>query len=274
MEKRNEAQRIAVIEQCVMTETALRFILNDRYNENSGVHFFKDVQSLTQTMNIRHVTAIIFHFPVIVSCDWKVYFFQEAAYTHPNILRIILANSGEERDLITQLVPFHLHGVLNKSCGRETLQEQLFQLLEQQLAPLNEPASRKALYGHRLSSIEQTILRYIACGHSLSEIAVQLGPEYQNHSCPQIQCDGQAGHQLSSRSAERSRYSDPSPAAVRRRCCGGRDSVAVLQGFYWQTSIQVASVNCAILSGEMRTALWIAPAAGKTSGYCFSEISQ
>ncbi|VFS66037.1 Uncharacterised protein [Raoultella planticola] len=30
MEKRNEAQRIAVIEQCVMTETALRFILNDR----------------------------------------------------------------------------------------------------------------------------------------------------------------------------------------------------------------------------------------------------
>ncbi len=100
--------------------------------------------------------------------------FQEAAYTHPNILRIILANSGEERDLITQLVPFHLHGVLNKSCGRETLQEQLFQLLEQQLAPLNEPASRKALYGHRLSSIEQTILRYIACGHSLSEIAVQM----------------------------------------------------------------------------------------------------
>ncbi len=41
MEKRNEAQRIAVIEQCVMTETALRFILNDRYNENSGVHFSK-----------------------------------------------------------------------------------------------------------------------------------------------------------------------------------------------------------------------------------------
>lgn len=75
MEKRNEAQRIAVIEQCVMTETALRFILNDRYNENSGVHFFKDIQSLTQTMNIRHVTAIIFHFPVIVNCDWKVYFF-------------------------------------------------------------------------------------------------------------------------------------------------------------------------------------------------------
>jgi DNA-binding CsgD family transcriptional regulator len=165
MEKRNEAQRIAVIEQCVMTETALRFILNDRYNENSGVHFFKDVQSLTQTMNIRHVTAIIFSLSGHRQLRLEsLLFFQEAAYTHPNILRIILANSGEERDLITQLVPFHLHGVLNKSCG----------LLEQQLAPLNEPASRKALYGHRLSSIEQTILRYIACGHSLSEIAVQL----------------------------------------------------------------------------------------------------
>ncbi|VFS66040.1 Transcriptional activator protein BglJ [Raoultella planticola] len=126
-------------------------------------------------MNIRHVTAIIFslsgHRQLRLD---SLLFFQEAAYTHPNILRIILANSGEERDLITQLVPFHLHGVLNKSCGRETLQEQLFQLLEQQLAPLNEPASRKALYGHRLSSIEQTILRYIACGHSLSEIAVQM----------------------------------------------------------------------------------------------------
>ncbi|HHT0495569.1 TPA: DNA-binding transcriptional activator BglJ [Raoultella planticola] len=175
MEKRNEAQRIAIIEQCVMTETALRFILNDRYNENSGVHFFKDIQSLTQTMNIRHVTAIIFSLSGHRQLRLEsLLFFQEAAYTHPNILRIILANSGEERDLITQLVPFHLHGVLNKSCGRETLQEQLFQLLEQQLAPLNEPASRKALYGHRLSSIEQTILRYIACGHSLSEIAVQL----------------------------------------------------------------------------------------------------
>ena len=45
MEKRSEAQRIAVIEPCVMTETALRFILNDRYNENSSIHFFKDVQS-------------------------------------------------------------------------------------------------------------------------------------------------------------------------------------------------------------------------------------
>jgi hypothetical protein len=40
MDKRNEAQRIAVVEQCVMTETALRFILNDRDNENS-VHFLK-----------------------------------------------------------------------------------------------------------------------------------------------------------------------------------------------------------------------------------------
>jgi hypothetical protein len=88
---------------------------------------------------------LFFHFPVIVSCDWKVYFFQEAAYTHPNILRIILANSGEERDLITQLVPFHLHGVLNKACGRETLQEQLFRLLEQQMPRLtNLPAARRS----------------------------------------------------------------------------------------------------------------------------------
>lgn len=175
MEKRSEAQRIAVIEPCVMTETALRFILNDRYNENSSIHFFKDVQSLTQTMNIRQVTAIIFSISGHRQLRLEsLLFFQEAAYTHPNILRIILANSGAERDLITQLVPFHLHGVLNKACGRETLQEQLFRLLEQQIAPRNEPASRKALYGHRLSSMEQTILRYIACGYSLSEIAVQM----------------------------------------------------------------------------------------------------
>ncbi len=123
-------------------------------------------------------------------------FFSGGAYTHPNILRIILANSGEERDLITQLVPFHLHGVLNKSCGRETLQEQLFQLLEQQLAPLNEPASRKALYGHRLSSIEQTILRYIACGHSLSEIAVQMDRNIKPFM-PTNTMRWRAGHQLS-----------------------------------------------------------------------------
>jgi DNA-binding CsgD family transcriptional regulator len=91
-------------------------------------------------------------------------------------------------------VPFHLHGVLNKACGRETLQEQLFQLLEQQM-PRNEPASRKALYGHRLSSMEQTILRYIACGYSLSEIAVQMDRNIKTIRA-QVQCDGQAGYQL------------------------------------------------------------------------------
>ena len=147
MDKRNEAQRIAVVEQCVMTETALRFILNDRDNENTCVHFFKDVQSLAQALNIRHVTAIIFSLSGHRQLRLEsLLFFHEAAYTHPNILRIILANSGAERDLITQLVPFHLHGVLNKACGRETLQEQLFRLLEQQIAkqadvlmfPINE----------------------------------------------------------------------------------------------------------------------------------------
>ena len=175
MDKRNEAQRIAVVEQCVMTETALRFILNDRDNENTCVHFFKDVQSLAQALNIRHVTAIVFSLsghrqPRLES----LLFFQEIAYTHPDVLRIIMANSRGERDLITQLVPFHLHGVLNKASGRETLQEQLFRLLAQQMPPIDEPCRRKVLHGHRLSSIEQAILRYIACGYSLSEIAVQL----------------------------------------------------------------------------------------------------
>jgi hypothetical protein len=88
-------------------------------------------------------------------------------------------------------VPFHLHGVLNKACGRETLQEQLFQLLEQQLAPINEPASRKVLYGHRLSSIEQTILRYMPA--AIVRDSGSAGPEYQNHSCPQVQCDARLG---------------------------------------------------------------------------------
>ena len=267
MEKRSEAQRIAVIEPCVMTETALRFILNDRYNENSGIHFFKDVQSLTQTMNIRQVTAIIFSLSGHRQLRLEsLLFFQEAAYTHPNILRIILANSGAERDLITQLVPFQLHGVLNKACGRETLQEQLFRLLEQQIAQ-GALRSSPQLYGANKSSLYSLWLFIVRDSGA-------DGAEYQNHSRPQVQCDGQAGYQLRSRAAERSRYSDSFPAAMLPGRCGGRDSVAVLQVCYWQTSIQVASVNCAILSGEMRTALWIAPAAGKTSGYCFSEISQ
>ncbi len=175
MDKCNEAQRIAVVEQCVMTETALRFILNDRYNENVCIYFFKDVQSLAQTLNIRHVTAIIFSLsghrqPRLES----LLFFQKVAYTHPDVLRIIMANSRGECDLINQLVPFHLHGVLNKASGCETLQEQLFRLLAQQMPPIDEPSSRKVLRGHRLSSIEQAILHYIACGYSLSEIAAQM----------------------------------------------------------------------------------------------------
>ena len=175
MEKDLTTRYVAIVEKCAMTEVALRHIFINESGKNYRIQFFKDTMVLKREFQAKDFSAIIFSLSGHRQLRLEsLLFFQEAAYTHPNILRIILANSGEERDLITQLVPFHLHGVLNKSCGRETLQEQLFQLLEQQLTPLNEPASRKALYGHRLSSIEQTILRYIACGHSLSEIAVQL----------------------------------------------------------------------------------------------------
>ena len=52
---------------------------------------------------------------------------------------------------ITQLVPFQLHGVLNKACGRERWRSSYFGYNLSNKQPRNEPASRKALHGHRLS---------------------------------------------------------------------------------------------------------------------------
>ncbi|WP_434636704.1 DNA-binding transcriptional activator BglJ [Klebsiella sp. I138] len=187
MEKRNEAQCIAVVEQCVMTEAALRFILNDRQNINASVLFFNNVQSLKYALNILDVTAVIFSLSGHRQLRLEsLLFLHEIACSNPDVCRVVLADNIREASLINQLAPFHLHGILNKSTPRETLQEQLLLLLAQQTSLRNEPFRQKGV--HRLipSPIEQSILRCMADGYSLPEIAVQLGRNIKTiraHKC-------------------------------------------------------------------------------------------
>lgn len=187
MEKRIEAQCIAVVEQCVMTEAALRFILNDRQNINADVLFFNNVQSLKHALNDRDFTA------VIVSLSGhrqlrleSLLFLHEIACFNPDVQRIILADNIREMYLINQLTPFHLHGVFNKSTPYETLQEQLLLLLTQKTSLHDEPFRQKGVHSLIPSPIEQSILRGMANGYSLPEIAVQLGRNIKTiraHKC-------------------------------------------------------------------------------------------
>ncbi|MFK3705362.1 DNA-binding transcriptional activator BglJ [Klebsiella sp. NPDC088457] len=174
MGKESATRYIAVVEQCVMTEVALRYLLNAEVGASYRIQFFKDAQSLKQVFNVKNISAVIFSLsghrqPRLES----LLFLHEIACSHPDVRRIILANDRGEVRLIHQLTPSCLHGVLNKSVRRELLQEQLLSLLA---PPPDEPyiCQHPQPCGYILSPTEHSILRYMTYGYSLSEIAIQL----------------------------------------------------------------------------------------------------
>ena len=176
MEKNLTTRHVAVVEKCAMTEVALRHILNQEPDNNYINQFFKESRALKRELKCKNFCAVIFSLSGSRQSRMDgLLSLNEIAASYPNIRRIVLANDDAEARLIDHLMPACLHCILSKSGRLTQIQEQLLLHLGQTQTTHDISVGRKySAYNSILSPTEQTILRYMTDGYSLSEIAVHL----------------------------------------------------------------------------------------------------
>ena len=175
MEKNSTTRHVAIVEKCVMTEMAWRYIFSRKDNRQYHIHFFKSVSQLREVEKSFPWSAIIFSLSGSRSSRAEsLLFLHEIARRRPEVQTIILANSESEMHLIGHLMPACLHGILNKCAPRRGLQERLLHLLDNHPVTGSERFCDREACNDPLSPTEHAILRYMSWGYSLSEIAIQL----------------------------------------------------------------------------------------------------
>lgn len=175
MEKNSTTRHVAIVEKCVMTEMAWRYIFSREDNRHYHIHFFKNFSQLREVEKSFPWSAIIFSLSGSRSSRAEsLLFLHEMARRRPEVQTIILANSESEMHLIGHLMPACLHGILNKCAPRRGLQERLLQLLDNHPITGREQFCDREACNDPLSPTEHAILRYMSWGYSLSEIAIQL----------------------------------------------------------------------------------------------------
>ena len=175
MEKNSTTRHVAIVEKCVMTEMAWRYIFSREDNSQYRIHFFKNINLLRAVEASFPWSAIIFSLSGSRSSRAEsLLFLHEMARIRPEVQTIILANNESEMRLIGHLMPACLQGILNKSAPRRGLQEHLLQLLDNHSLAGKEHFCGREACNDPLSPTEHAILRYMSWGYSLAEIAVQL----------------------------------------------------------------------------------------------------
>lgn len=175
MEKNSTTRHVAIVEKCVMTEMAWRYIFSREDNSRYHIHLFKNVSMLRAAETSFSWSAIIFSLSGSRSSRAEsLLFVHEMARCQPEVQAFILANNESEMHLIGHLMPACLHGILNKSAPRRGLQERLLQLLDNHHLSGSEQFCDREACNDPLSPTEHAILRYMSWGYSLSDIAIQL----------------------------------------------------------------------------------------------------
>ncbi|RAU36170.1 DNA-binding transcriptional activator BglJ [Enterobacter sp. ECC-175] len=102
-------------------------------------------------------------------------YLRDLAFSHNHIQRIVLASDEMEAKLISHLSPSRLHGIISKSAPLEHLLDGLVTLLSETRRVNDNMINHWYVSQNRmLSPTERAILRYMSCGYSIPEIAVQL----------------------------------------------------------------------------------------------------
>ncbi|HGK3828720.1 TPA: DNA-binding transcriptional activator BglJ [Klebsiella pneumoniae] len=175
MEKNSTTRHVAIVEKCVMTEMAWRYIFSREDNRRYHIHLFKNVSMLRAAEIPFPWSTIIFSLSGSRSSRAEsLLFVHEMARCRPEVQTIILANNESEMHLIGHLMSACLHGILNKSAPRRGLQERLLQLLDNHHLSGSEQFCDREACNDPLSPTEHAILRYMSWGYSLSDIAIQL----------------------------------------------------------------------------------------------------
>lgn len=176
METRSKKQRIAIIEQCIMTAVGLRHLLMNIRNKHFEFCFFRSVDNLTQAVEKERFDTII----VCLSGKREsrleyLSAISQMARCYPNLVRIVLANDDAEAKLIRYLSPVYIHGVLSKSTSLPMMRHSIQALLTDPVSDYAITTASQQQQGyHGLSPTENTLLRYMAYGYSLPEIADRL----------------------------------------------------------------------------------------------------
>ena len=176
MEKHSRKQCIAIIEHCIMTEVGLRHLLNSTQEGNCTFHYFRSIASFKQALRQTQFDTVVCSLSgsreMRIECLFTM---GEIAHRYPEMIRIILANDKAEVELIKQLSPIYIHGVLNKSSELACLRQSILALFMEAEGQKGTDASIQQSDSHFLSPTENMILRYMTYGYSLMDIAEQLG---------------------------------------------------------------------------------------------------
>lgn len=262
MQNGAESRRVAIIDRCVMTTLGLQHLFF-RYSEwVYQFAFFRDSKAWFSNAG-RHPYDIVIYSVTgsRTSRQQCFHFLSSLAHTRPDTLRVLLAENERQANFILPLLPVTLHAVLCQSSSLETLGAQINALTRQDHGQvLHQPSGSPGL-----SPTERRILHSMGKGYSLADIAAGLGRNTKTiytHKCNVMSKLGVKSDAWLLCAADILCALPPPPARRRGKWA------------YSQTSIQVASVSSASRVGESRTALWMAPAAGRTSSKARKETSQ
>lgn len=176
MEKHHGKQHVAIVEPCVMAEVGLRHLLAASSRSPYVFHFFRSTDALRESMLSGDYFAVICCLSGTRELRLESLLIQdEIANSRSGIIRIILAGDRQEVELIKQLSPTLLNGVVSKAESLSRLKNTIFELLRS--GGTQHPAQDESdiTVHHRfLSPTERAILRYMTCGYSLTDIATRL----------------------------------------------------------------------------------------------------
>lgn len=177
METNASGRDIAVVDQCSMSAAGLQHLFALAPFCQYQLHLFTDFNCFKTALSQTPFFSVIYSLSDAReerrNCLISL---RELAYSHSEIQRIILAADDAEARLIGQLSPSRLHGIISKSASLVALQNQLVTLLsETGSVNNNEFVHWHGSHCRMLSPTERSILRYLAAGSSIPEIAEQLG---------------------------------------------------------------------------------------------------
>ena len=105
MEKNSTTRHVAIVEKCVMTEMAWRYIFSREDNRRYHIHLFKNVSMLRAAEIPFPWSTIIFSLSGSRSSRAEsLLFVHEMARCRPEVQTIILANNESEMHLIGHLI--------------------------------------------------------------------------------------------------------------------------------------------------------------------------
>ncbi|MDL4620096.1 DNA-binding transcriptional activator BglJ [Citrobacter amalonaticus] len=176
MENRNRTRNVALIEKCIMSGIGIQNLFKTTSDSQYKLHLYLTLNDFQQAMSTTAFTAVIFSLSSIRK-DRRVGLrcLTELAVNFPGMRRLVIADDDVEARLIGTLSPSPLDGVLSKSATLPVLQEALFTALNG-TRRINESNSNLWYLNQSrmLSPTEREILRFMSCGYSMPQIAIEL----------------------------------------------------------------------------------------------------